>query len=70
MMNRRKANSDSGLEALRVLKLRLSDVVYATLRTDATIKPQPIAARQTSQAVGSQAAALSGERWAQAMLSS
>jgi len=34
MMQRRKAGGDSGMEALRVLKRRLSDVVYAALRTD------------------------------------
>ena len=34
MMTRRKAAGDSGLEALRVLKRRLSDVVYAALRAD------------------------------------
>lgn len=34
MMQRRKASGDSSMEALRVLKRRLSDVVYATLRTD------------------------------------
>ena len=44
MMNRRKADGDSGLEALRVLKRRLSDVVYAALRTDATTTSQPTAA--------------------------
>ena len=35
MMARRKARGDSGREALRVLKRRLSDVVYAALREDA-----------------------------------
>jgi transposase len=44
MIQRRKANGDSGLEALRVLKRRLSDVVYAALRADARITPQPLAA--------------------------
>lgn len=34
MMARRKAGGDSGMEALRVLKRRLSDVVYTALRTD------------------------------------
>ena len=34
MMARRIADGDSGLEALRVLKRRLSDVVYAALRAD------------------------------------
>ena len=37
MMARRKAGGDSGLEALRVLKRRLSDVVYAALRADLAI---------------------------------
>jgi transposase len=37
MMTRRKASGDSGLEALRVLKRRLSDVVYAALHQD--LKP-------------------------------
>jgi transposase len=37
MMQRRKAGGDSGIEALRVLKRRLSDVVYAALRADLTI---------------------------------
>ncbi len=36
MMARRKAGGDSGLEALRVLTRRLSDVVYAALRADLT----------------------------------
>jgi transposase len=37
MIARRRANGDGGLEALRVLKRRLSDVVYRTLRADAAI---------------------------------
>jgi transposase len=37
MIARRRANGDGGLEALRVLKRRLSDVVYRALRADATI---------------------------------
>jgi transposase len=41
MMDRRKAGGDSGLEALRVLKRRLSDVVYAALHADLTAKQQP-----------------------------
>jgi hypothetical protein len=36
MLARRHANGDGGLEALRVLKRRLSDVVYRALVTDAT----------------------------------
>jgi hypothetical protein len=35
MIARRRANGDGGLEALRVLKRRLSDVVYRALRADA-----------------------------------
>ncbi|GAA3383308.1 hypothetical protein [Cryptosporangium minutisporangium] len=38
LMQRRKAGDDSGLEALRALKRRLSDVVYAALRTDLTVR--------------------------------
>jgi transposase len=34
LLARRKANGDGGLEALRVLKRRLSDVVYRALLTD------------------------------------
>ncbi len=34
MIDRPKQDGDSGLEALRVLKRRLSDVVYAALRAD------------------------------------
>lgn len=37
MIARRRANGDGGLEALRVLKRRLSDVVYRALRADAAI---------------------------------
>jgi transposase len=36
LISRRKAGGDGGLEALRVLKRRLSDVVYQALRTDRT----------------------------------
>jgi transposase len=36
MIARRRANGDGGLEALRVLKRRLSDVVYRALRADLT----------------------------------
>jgi len=38
-----KAGGDAGLEAPRVLKRRLSDVVYQALRADATDR-QPAAA--------------------------
>jgi transposase len=41
LMARRKAGGDSGLEALRVLKRRLSDVVYAALHADLAAKQQP-----------------------------
>ena len=34
LIARRKNSGDGGLEALRVLKRRLSDVVYQALRTD------------------------------------
>jgi transposase len=34
MIARRKANGDGGMEALRVLKRRLSDVIYRALHTD------------------------------------
>jgi transposase len=40
LLARRRAGGDGGLEALRVLKRHLSDVVYRALRTDAT-SPQP-----------------------------
>ena len=36
MIARRKAQGDGGLEALRILKRRLSDVVYRALQTDTT----------------------------------
>lgn len=44
MMDRRKAGGDSGMEALRVLKRRLSDVVYAALRADLASAGDPVAA--------------------------
>ncbi len=44
MMQRRKAGGDSGMEALRVLKRRLSDVVYAALRADLQPMAQHVAA--------------------------
>jgi transposase len=34
LVARRKVGGDGGLEALRVLKRRLSDVIYQALRTD------------------------------------
>ena len=44
MIRRRKAGGDSGLEALRVLKRRLSDLVYTALRADITTTATKIAA--------------------------
>lgn len=44
MMERRKAAGNSGLEALRILKRRLSDVVYAALRADVTPRTEHAAA--------------------------
>jgi len=44
MMDRRKAGGDSGREALRILKRRLSDVVYAALRADLAVASKPAAA--------------------------
>ena len=43
LLARRKAQGDGGLEALRVLKRRLSDVVYRALKADAAIR-LPLAA--------------------------
>jgi transposase len=43
LIARRRANGDGGLEALRVLKRRISDVVYRALKADAAIE-QPLAA--------------------------
>ena len=42
-ITRRKAQGDGGLEALRILKRRLSDVVYRALIADTTLSP-PLAA--------------------------
>jgi len=39
LIARRRANGDGGLEALRVLKRRLSDVVYHALKADAANEP-------------------------------
>ena len=47
MIARRKAQGDGGLEALRILKRRLSDIVYRALKTDATHQPQPTPTTQT-----------------------
>jgi transposase len=43
LLARRRGNGDGGLEALRVLKRHLSDVVYRALKTDAAIS-LPLAA--------------------------
>jgi hypothetical protein len=40
LLARRRANGDGGLEALRVLKRHLSNVVYRALKADATIELQ------------------------------
>ena len=37
LITRRKAGGNGGMEALRVLKQRLSDVVYQTLHADCTL---------------------------------
>jgi transposase len=44
MIERRRGQGDGGLEALRILKRRLSDVVYTALRTDLAITDLPVAA--------------------------
>jgi hypothetical protein len=44
MIERRKAGGNSGREALRVLKRRLSDVVYAALQQDLAVNHQLLAA--------------------------
>ena len=49
MIERRKAQGDGGMEALRVLKRRLSDVVYQALRADLAITADQRAARQRSK---------------------
>jgi hypothetical protein len=36
--------ASTGMEALRILKRRLSDVVYAALREDLAVRKQSIAA--------------------------
>jgi transposase len=40
MIARRKAQGDGGLEAIRILKRRLSDTVYRALKTDTQAQPQ------------------------------
>jgi len=44
LLARRKAQGDGGLEALRVLKRRLSDVVYRALKEDAARSEQALVA--------------------------
>lgn len=44
MMARRKESGDSGREALRILKRRLSDVIYTALRADIIARAKPAAA--------------------------
>jgi hypothetical protein len=39
MIARREASGDSGIEALRVLKRRLSNVIYAALQPDLGSSP-------------------------------
>jgi transposase len=43
LLDRRKSNGDGGMEALRILKRRLSDVVYRAMLADQTDQP-PVAA--------------------------
>jgi transposase len=43
LYRRRRANGDGGLEALRVLKRRLSDVIFRALLTDQAHRQQPAA---------------------------
>ena len=44
MIERRRAGGDGGMEALRVLKRRLSDVAYQTLRADLNTRAEGTAA--------------------------
>jgi transposase len=44
VITRRKASGDGGQEALRVLKRRISDVVYRALLTDAPAADATLAA--------------------------
>ena len=50
LMARRKATGDSGLEALRVLKRRRSDVIYAAMKADLAAKHRqaPAAANESA----------------------
>lgn len=50
LMTRRTASGDSSLEALRVLKQRLSDAVYAALQADLAAKQQPDPTRDSAAA--------------------
>jgi hypothetical protein len=42
LIARRKAHGDGGLEALRILKRRLSDAIYQALSTDVSVNAGPI----------------------------
>jgi transposase len=44
MVARRKAAGDGGMEALRILKRRLSDVVYRAMIADARAATEPATA--------------------------
>jgi transposase len=44
MLARRRSAGDGGMEALRILKRRISDVVYRALQADAQISPAQLAA--------------------------
>ncbi|GAA4483859.1 hypothetical protein GCM10023094_36030 [Rhodococcus olei] len=44
LLSRRKANGDGGMEALRILKRRLSDVVYRAMIADQSSAAVPTAA--------------------------
>jgi hypothetical protein len=43
LIARRKADGDGGLEALRVLKRRLSDVIYQAQRADVIDRQRTVA---------------------------
>jgi transposase len=47
MLARRRTAGDGGMEALRILKRRLSDI-YRALQADAQVSPARLAARQRS----------------------
>jgi transposase len=50
LMARRTADGDSGLEALRILKRRLSDAVYAALTADAAVQQHHPSRSETAAA--------------------